>query len=81
MMNGLCVKKKTCSGAVFLFSFPTEKELWDNNLTAEANMAKMGLRQSANSGIRRAAVNAATKATPGGKLARGCEVARLFGEF
>lgn len=57
------------------------KELWDNNLTAETNMAKMGLRQSANNDVRPLAIKAAVKATPGGKLMQGCEVARLFGEL
>lgn len=49
-------------------------------MTAETNMAKMGLRQSANSDVRPLAIKAAVKATPGGKLMQGCDVARMFGE-
>lgn len=54
--------------------------MWDNNLTAETNMARMGLRQSANRGVRPPAAMAAARSTPGGRLTRGCEVSRMFGE-
>ncbi|CAN0431918.1 unnamed protein product, partial [Hapterophycus canaliculatus] len=57
------------------------RELWDNELTAEANMAKMGLRQSSNRDIRPRANRAAAAATPGGRLVEACEVSRLFGEI
>lgn len=49
-------------------------------MTAETNMAKMGLRQSANRGIRAPAIRAAARAAPGGKIVESCEVSRLFGK-
>eukprot|EP00752_Nemacystus_decipiens_P007704 g6887.t1 len=54
------------------------RELWDNNLTAETNMAKMGLRQSANRDIRPVANRAAASVLPGGRLVEADEVSRLF---
>eukprot|EP00903_Cladosiphon_okamuranus_P017401 g16027.t1 len=59
-------------------SSATVRELWDNNLTAETNMAKMGLRQSANRDIRPAANRAAARSVPGGRLVEADEVSRLF---
>lgn len=58
-----------------------EQDLWDNNLTAETNMAKLGLRQSANRNVRPIAAQAAVKASPGGRATQSCEVARLFGNW
>lgn len=65
--------KKT---AALLPPLPIQK-MWDNNLVAEANLARMGLRTSANSGVRPAAK--ATAAAHGSLIKDG-DVARLFGE-
>ncbi|CAM9119267.1 unnamed protein product [Ectocarpus sp. 12 AP-2014] len=71
LKNTFRYKKPDISSAVV-------RERWDSNLTAETNMAKMGLRQSANRDIRAPARRAAASAAPGGKIVESCEVSRLF---
>ncbi|CAN0519830.1 unnamed protein product [Ectocarpus sp. 12 AP-2014] len=73
LKNTFRYKKPDISSAVV-------RERWDSNLTAETNMAKMGLRQSANRDIRAPARRAAASAAPGGKIVESCEVSRLFGK-
>lgn len=53
--------------------------MWDNNLVAEANLARMGLRANANNKAIRPLAYA--KAEARGRVAEGDEVARLFGVY